>query len=99
MLQLTIRQVVAAGLDRATGTVSIAELSHGPFNPPPKGMSVKHWRKLIDAFVELREKYWRETEKFKQWRNDAPRAAHWKLGVRIPSQQPRHQKEQEERSD
>lgn len=72
---------------------------YAPFNPPPNGMSVNHWRKLVDAFIELREKYWRETQHFKQWRNDAPRAAHWKLGVRIPSPQPRHQKEPEERSD
>jgi len=62
-----------------------------PFNPPPKGMSVKRWRQLIDAFVELREKYWRETGHSRHWRNDAPRAAHWKHDLPIPSPQPRIQ--------
>lgn len=56
----------------------------GPFGLPPRGMSVKRWKALIQEFNELREKYWRECEKPRKWRYDAPSAKHWKVGPRIP---------------
>ena len=56
-----------------------------PFNPPPKGMSVRHWRALIEEYIELREKYYRECEKSRAWRDNAPKTKDWKLGVRVPS--------------
>jgi hypothetical protein len=57
----------------------------GSFNPPPKGMSKRRWNKLIDEYIELREKYWHECEKPCAWRADAPKVEDWKLGVRVPS--------------
>ncbi|MZR11653.1 hypothetical protein GQE99_01225 [Maritimibacter sp. DP07] len=57
----------------------------GPFNLPPRGMSVKRWKALIEEFEQLRKKYWRECEKPRKWRNSAPKAHHWKVGARIPT--------------
>lgn len=56
----------------------------GPFGLPPRGMSVKRWKALVAEFIELREKYWRECENPRKWRNDAPSAKHWKVSPRIP---------------
>ena len=74
---LKIRKVIGVGMEL-----------DAPFNPPPVGMSVPHWKRLIEEYVELREKYNRETEKSRKWRDDAPRANHWKLGERVPSARP-----------
>ncbi|MGM9403682.1 hypothetical protein ACS0VU_15095 [Aliiroseovarius sp. KMU-71] len=71
---LNIRKVIGAGMELGN-----------PFNPPPAGMSKQHWLELIEEYKILRDKYYRECERPKMWRNEAPKAAHWKLGTRVPS--------------
>lgn len=70
---LNIRKVIGAGMELGN-----------PFNLPPRGMSVKHWEALITDYVDLRKKYYRECENSRAWRNNAPKAQHWKLGTPIP---------------
>jgi len=56
----------------------------GPFNPPPHSMSKRRWEMMIEEFLELRDKFLLESEHPKKWRNDAPKASHWKVGARVP---------------
>lgn len=69
-----IRKVIGTGMELGN-----------PFSPPPKGMSIARWKALIEEYIELREKYYRESEKPRKWRNDAPSADHWKLKGRVPA--------------
>lgn len=71
---LKIRRVIGAGMEIG-----------GPFSPPPRGMSLRRWYALIEAYIELREKYYHEAEKPRRWRNDAPKAEHWKLTESVPA--------------
>ncbi|WP_168623215.1 hypothetical protein [Roseicyclus persicicus] len=43
-----------------------------PLNPPPKGMSVRKWERLLDEYEEVLEAYRRELRQTRAWRNDAP---------------------------
>ena len=69
-----IRRVIGAGMEIG-----------GLFNPPPPAMSLRHWKALIEEYIDLREKYYHEMVKPRRWRNDAPKAEHWKLGERVPT--------------
>ncbi|MCK0104246.1 hypothetical protein MWU63_18325 [Pseudohalocynthiibacter sp. F2068] len=71
---LKIRKVIGAGLEIGN-----------PFNPPPKGMSTKRHLALVEEYKTLREKYWRECENSRRWRDNRPKTIDWKLGVRVPS--------------
>lgn len=57
---------------------------NGPLAPPPKGMSKRKWQQLCEAHEALREKLLSEYERPRAWRNDAPRAGDWKVGVLVP---------------
>ena len=70
---LKIRRVIGAGMEIG-----------GPFSPPPRGMSLRRWKALIEEYIELREKYYHEMEKPRRWRNDAPKAEHWKPSGPVP---------------
>ena len=69
-----IRRVIGTGMEIG-----------GPFSPPPPGMSIRRWNALIEEYKDLREKYYHEMEKPRRWRNDAPKAEHWKLSERVPA--------------
>jgi hypothetical protein len=71
---LKIRKVIGAGMELGN-----------PFNPPPAGMSKRRWLELIEEYKILRDKYYRECERPRMWRNEAPKAEHWKIGTRLPS--------------
>jgi len=68
---IKIRKVIGAGLD-----------IYGPLAPPPMGMSKRRWRKMCAEHGALREALFREHERPRAWRNDAPRAADWKNTLR-----------------
>lgn len=65
---LKIRKVIGADMD-----------VYGPLAPPPKGMSERKWQKLCDEHEALRKKLFREYERARAWRNDAPRAKDWRV--------------------
>ncbi len=69
-----IRKVIGTGMD-----------IYGPLAPPPKGMSKRRWLLMGDEYEELREKLFRELERPGAWRNDAPKAGHWKTASIVPS--------------
>jgi|GEM_PF-2899816 len=71
---LKIRKVIGAGMEIG-----------GPFSPPPRGMSLRRWYALIEEYKVLRDDYYHEMEKPRRWRNDAPKAEHWKVGERVPA--------------
>jgi hypothetical protein len=71
---LKIRKVIGADMD-----------VYGPLSPPPRGMSKKKWQRLCDEHEALRKKLFREYERPRAWRNGAPRAEDWKVGVTVPS--------------
>lgn len=54
---LKIRKLIGADMD-----------IWGPFNPPPRGMSIGRWRALIDKYKVLREEFRIESEKPCKWR-------------------------------
>ncbi|GGE57451.1 hypothetical protein GCM10011517_26560 [Actibacterium pelagium] len=57
-----IRRLIGAGMELG-----------GPLNPPPKGMSLRRWRALIEDYNRLREAYYIESRFPRKWKNDAPR--------------------------
>ena len=71
---LKIRRVIGTGMEIG-----------GPFSPPGRSMSLRRWYALIEEYKDLREKYYRETEKSRRWRTDAPKAGHWKLNEWVPA--------------
>ena len=48
-----------------------------PLNPPPKGMSVPQWHRLVEEYGELLEVYKAELRHPRAWRKGGPKAAEW----------------------